>query len=170
MADGTYQVKVYTKQGGAEQVIANGGYQTVESGGQVDVESGGHIDLESGGYISVADGGYIQLPVVTDTTAAALDSAGISLIATTSVKRIFQLGAPAAGNEKYIVADIAASTSWASVTSTGANANARFTLSGASTHKQVRFAATGVVHLVGRSSTLWVVVAKTTGATGQASH
>ena len=170
MADGTYQVKVYEKQGGAELVVASSGYITVESGGQVDVESGGHIDLESGGYISVADGGYIQLPVVTDTTAAALENSGVSVIKTTSVKRIFQLGAPAAGKEKYVVATVAAATSWASITSTGANANARFMLIGASTHKQVRMAATGVVHLVGQSSTLWIVVAKTTGASGQASH
>ena len=45
MADQTYQPKVYRKQGGSEQVIADGGKQTVESGGIVDFESGSALKL-----------------------------------------------------------------------------------------------------------------------------
>jgi len=58
MADANYdgQVKVYIKQEGEEQVIANGGKQTVESGGEVNVESGGRVDAESGGEIRLQDG------------------------------------------------------------------------------------------------------------------
>lgn len=40
MADGTYQPKVYRKQGGDEQVIASGGTVTVESGGEIDASAG----------------------------------------------------------------------------------------------------------------------------------
>lgn len=41
----TYQPKVYHKQGGDEQVIANGGKQTVESGGTVDVTTVGGLKV-----------------------------------------------------------------------------------------------------------------------------
>lgn len=170
MADGTYQVNVYEKQGGSELVVASSGYITVESGGQVDVESGGHIDLESGGYISVADGGYIQLPVVTDTTAAALENSGVSVIATTAEKRIYHLGVPVAGKEKFIIATVSGATAYASISSTAAAATATFLIDGASTHKQVRITASGAVHLIGQTSTLWVVVSESTGVSGQASH
>lgn len=45
MPDGTYQSKVYMKQGGDEQVITNGGKQTVESGGTVDVAAVGGLKV-----------------------------------------------------------------------------------------------------------------------------
>lgn len=38
MPDGTYQPKVYRKQGGDEMVVASGGLVTVESGGDVVVD------------------------------------------------------------------------------------------------------------------------------------
>lgn len=44
-ADATYGPKVYMKQGGDEQVIANGGTQTVESGGAIIVDSGGTLTV-----------------------------------------------------------------------------------------------------------------------------
>ena len=46
MSDSTYQPKIYRKQGGAEQVIADGGKQTVESGGVIEIESGGALKLD----------------------------------------------------------------------------------------------------------------------------
>jgi hypothetical protein len=45
MADGTYTTKVYTKQGGAEQVVASGGLITVESGGGIVVASGASLTV-----------------------------------------------------------------------------------------------------------------------------
>lgn len=45
-ADATYGPKVYMKQGGDEQVIANGGTQTVESGGTVNVQSGATFNID----------------------------------------------------------------------------------------------------------------------------
>ncbi len=45
MPDNTYQTKVYTKQGGDEQVIANGGKQTVESGGAVEIADVGGLKV-----------------------------------------------------------------------------------------------------------------------------
>jgi hypothetical protein len=45
MADPTYNIKVYTKQGGEEQVIASGGLQTVESGGTMTVAAGGQVNI-----------------------------------------------------------------------------------------------------------------------------
>ncbi len=45
MPDETYISKVYRKQGGDEQVIANGGKQTVESGGLIDVAAVGGLKV-----------------------------------------------------------------------------------------------------------------------------
>lgn len=45
MADTTYAPKVYRKQGGDEQVIADGGLQTVESGGTVSFASGSILNI-----------------------------------------------------------------------------------------------------------------------------
>lgn len=53
-ADSTYTTKVYHKQGGDEEVVADGGQITVESGGEIEIESGGIIDVESGGYFKIA--------------------------------------------------------------------------------------------------------------------
>lgn len=44
-ADATYGPKVYMKQGGDEQVIADGGTITVESGGAVTVDSGATVTI-----------------------------------------------------------------------------------------------------------------------------
>ena len=159
MADATYQPKVYRKQGGAEFVVANSGYMTVESGGQVDVESGGHIDIE--------DGGYIALPSATKTTAAALDTFGLSVLATTKEKRLYVLGAPVAGREKFITATVSGATAYASVTSTAAGAAFSVT---ATTAKQLRFVGIGTAHLIGKSTSRWAVVSMTTAVSGQASH
>ena len=48
MSDSTYQPKIYRKQGGAEQVIADGGKLIVESGGTIEVESGGALNIADG--------------------------------------------------------------------------------------------------------------------------
>lgn len=167
MADGTYQVKVYEKQGGAELVVASSGYITVESGGQIDVESGGQIDVESGGHIDIEDGGYIALPSATETTAAALDTFGLSVLATTKEKRLYVLGAPAAGREKFITATVSGATAYASVSSTAAGAAFSVT---ATTSNQLRFVGIGTVHLIGKSTSRWAVVSKSTTVSGQASH
>lgn len=53
-ADTTYTTKVYHKQGGDEEVVANGGQITVESGGEIEIESGGTIEVESGATLNVA--------------------------------------------------------------------------------------------------------------------
>jgi len=54
MVDSTYQTKVYTKQGGDELVVANGGTATVESGGVLNVEEGG--GLRRSGAVPAAAG------------------------------------------------------------------------------------------------------------------
>ncbi len=50
----SYEPKTYRKDGGNEQVIADGGKFTVESGGEAAVESGGSLDIESGGTLKIA--------------------------------------------------------------------------------------------------------------------
>lgn len=48
MPDGSYQPKVYRKQGGDELVVASGGKITVESGGEIEFASGGLATLPTG--------------------------------------------------------------------------------------------------------------------------
>lgn len=48
-----YNTKIYTKQGGAEQVIASGGKQTVESGGEVNFAAGAALKLAGTDYAAV---------------------------------------------------------------------------------------------------------------------
>lgn len=54
MADLSYVPKVYTKQGGATQVVASGGALNIESGATQTVESGGVLDVASGGALKLA--------------------------------------------------------------------------------------------------------------------
>jgi len=68
MADGSYQPKVYRKQGGAEFVVASSGAVTVESGGSVNLQSGGTVAVASGGYIPISSGGQIAIPVTSSTS------------------------------------------------------------------------------------------------------
>ena len=166
MADATYQPKVYTKQGAAEYVVASSGAVTVESGGQIDVESGGRIDIEDNGYIAIADGGYISEPVVTDTTAAALETSGVSLVQTTTAKRLYQLGAPTPGVRKIVYATVVGATGYASIASTGNP----FEVTGSSTHKYMRITANGGFEAIGRSTSRWFILSKSTGITGQDTH
>lgn len=74
-ADTTYQAKVYRKNGGAEQVIADGGKQTVESGGIVDFESGSSLKI-AGVEVTA---GAAQLNV------AAVPASGIEVVTATNV-------------------------------------------------------------------------------------
>lgn len=67
MADLSYVPKVYTKQGGATQVVA--------SGGALNVESGATQTVESGGVLNVASGGALQLAGVDVTTSLAANKA-----------------------------------------------------------------------------------------------
>lgn len=46
MADATYEPKVYKKDGGDTQVVANGGKQEIESGGETDYQSGASLKLD----------------------------------------------------------------------------------------------------------------------------
>lgn len=63
MSDGTYQPKVYRKQGAEEMVVANGGKITVESGGTIEIESGGALTISDGTLelpdIAVAQGSIL---------------------------------------------------------------------------------------------------------------
>ena len=57
MADTTYiNQAVYMKQGGDEQVIADGGLTTVESGGKITAESGGEFEGQSGASFDFQSG------------------------------------------------------------------------------------------------------------------
>lgn len=70
-ADTSYQAKVYHKQGGDEEVVADGGAITVESGGDINVEAGGAINN---------DGIYTATPVTLTYT----EGTGFSIAATDS--------------------------------------------------------------------------------------
>ncbi len=60
-----YNVKVYKKQGGEEQVIADGGKQTVESGGEVDFENGSDFKLAG---VKVTSSAAALNALITNTT------------------------------------------------------------------------------------------------------
>jgi len=49
MADGTYQPKVYRKQGAEELIIADSGLLAVEPGGDIDIQAGGTFSMATGG-------------------------------------------------------------------------------------------------------------------------
>jgi len=68
MSDSTYQPKIYRKQGGAEQVIADGG--------KLIVESGGTIEVESGGIMSIIDGAFAVGDLALTTGSLILGAAG----------------------------------------------------------------------------------------------
>ncbi len=80
MADGSYQPKVYRKQGGDELVVASGGKITVESGGEIEVQSGGALDFVAGSVeradiVEDALQPYDVMPLVLGADMAALAAA-----------------------------------------------------------------------------------------------
>jgi hypothetical protein len=66
MPDQTYQTKVYTKQGGDELVVANGGKITVEAGGIIDASAG----------TAILGPGAVTLPKIDATGIKCLATAG----------------------------------------------------------------------------------------------
>lgn len=62
MADSTYvNQSVYHKQGGDEEVIADGGTLTVESGGKQILESGAELEVQSGSFFDLQGGAGLYL-------------------------------------------------------------------------------------------------------------
>lgn len=61
MADPTYQVKVYHRQGGDVVVVANGGKIEVESGGEIEQQSGAKETIQSGSEIEIQSGATLDL-------------------------------------------------------------------------------------------------------------
>jgi hypothetical protein len=73
-----YQPKVYRRQGGDEQVVADGGKITVESGGTIEIESGGILEIHDGA-LEAPDMALAQGSVLvgdSDGEAAALSAKG----------------------------------------------------------------------------------------------
>jgi len=71
-ADSTYTTKVYMKQGGDEQVVADGGAITVESGGAITFESGGTLTFARERSFTLPLTGFVNAhdasPIVVTTT------------------------------------------------------------------------------------------------------
>ena len=85
----TYNSKVYRKQGGNEQVIADGGYQTIESGG----------------YVNYQTGGYYKLPVQSlgsSQTATTVTNFGLTVLTGTTTGPVFAMAAPIVGLPKFV--------------------------------------------------------------------
>ncbi len=175
MADETYQPLVYRKQGSTEFVVASSGVLTVEdggvieveSGGQIDIASGGHIDLESGGYLSIADGGYIDLgSVSTEVADAALDPFGVHYLDGSS-SGLYTLPDPHPGSYVLLFTPGLTTGKEAEIASTAA----QFTRPNSTGSTGLLFGSsdsTGAnsaqfAFLVGLTTGLWHVVAKTTG-------
>jgi hypothetical protein len=78
MTDGTYQAKVYTKQGGNELVVASGGKITVEAGGSIDVSAG----TLTPGINAIADGAVTTAKLASGAaTLPKIDMTGITCLA-----------------------------------------------------------------------------------------
>jgi hypothetical protein len=78
MSDNTYDTKVYTKQGGAEFVVAGGGKITVEAGGTIDVSAG----TLTPGTTAIADGAVTTAKLASAAaTLPKIDTAGIKVLA-----------------------------------------------------------------------------------------
>jgi hypothetical protein len=137
MPDGTYQPAVYKRQGGNVQVVA------------------------SGGQILVEDGGTIAVPVVTETTAAALSNYGVSNVTrgtTATGANNYTMDAPVAGCVK-IINCLAANTSDC-VTISG-NTNVSYG-GGTGTPTTLKIIREGGVMLVGVSTAAWQIVGGST--------
>lgn len=148
MADATYQPKVYRTQGGNQIVVA--------STGNIKVESGGGIDLESGGQLRVADGAYLSVPVVTETTAAALSNYGVSVVTK---------GTTATGANTYTIdAPVAGAMKWLSVTAANSSehviiqANTNVTFDPAGSKDKLKIVAPGGVTLFGVTTSAYQLV------------
>jgi hypothetical protein len=130
MADNTYQVKVYNKQGGDELVVA------------------------SAGYINIEDGGYVKIPVVTEVTTANASNFGLSIIETTLEKRTYGLDAPAVGSVKHIHATIVNATGFACIGGSGLTIDVQGTA-----EQYLKFIGSGGVTLVADTTATYKVVA-----------
>lgn len=89
MADGTYQPKVYRKQGGDEWVVASGGKITVEDGGEIDMSR----------HVALADA---------NATIDAANSGKVHTIANVSADRTFTLPPAEEGLDFLFVAEVGA--------------------------------------------------------------
>ena len=144
MADGTYQPKVYEKQGGAELVVA----------------SSGKITVESGGYINVYDGGYIKLPVVTESTSANASDFGVSILASTGTKEKFGLDAGSKGEWKFVEVTVPQATGFVCLGSSSITINYRGT-----SEQYLKFSGDAGVTLVADTTSTWFVAGESsTGA------
>jgi hypothetical protein len=163
MADETYGPLVYMKQGAAELVVASSGIVTIESGGGLDIESGGDIDVASGGHVDIADGGYLVVPVVSDTSSAALSNFGVSVInVDSSAPTTFTIDAPIPGVVKHVYIDNGISASGIAYISAGVPIMS----SASSTNSFLRVdTLDSRVTLVGLGTTAWLMLSKSTGVT-----
>lgn len=86
MADASFNSKIYTKQGGAEQVTASGGTQTIE--GAINIESGGTFTAKAGSTIDLS-AGSVDLPagtvVLSDVADGILTGAKVEDVAANNV-------------------------------------------------------------------------------------
>lgn len=132
MPDNTYQPATYRKQGGNVFVIANGG------------------------ELSVEDGGKITVPVVTETTAAALSNYGVSIVTrgtTGTGANTYTMDAPVAGALKILSVTAANSSDHVLV-----SGNTNVTYDPAGTKDKLKIVAPGAVVLVGQSTSAWQLV------------
>jgi len=147
MADATYGPLVYMTAGGDEQVVA--------SGGAITVESGGNIVFPASGATSSASG---------STTLTEFAANGVSFITSSGDERKFSIAAPSAGAQKWIFAT-AGSTGMVQYVSAGSGVGFLTTGADSTAHMLVREGTTsgalaGYVHLVGKSTSRWVVMEK----------
>lgn len=189
MADASYGPLVYMKQGSTELVVASSGLATIEDGGALDVESGGQINVESGGHIDVESGGYIDVDGYIDvnssggyvshyvsgatssasgsTTLSILSNSGVSFITSSGDTRVLYLQAPVEGVDKKIYFTAGSTGTIIYIDAMGISTGTVFE----STNRYVVWegttggAAAGWLHLVGHSTSKWLVVSKTTDMT-----
>lgn len=176
---------VYMKQGSTELVIessgilsmdgamgvGSGGTIAVESGAEVNINSGAGLDVESGGDITVESGGKIVFPITGATSSASgsttlttLPADGLSFITSSGDTRLIYLTAPYKGAQKFI--KLTAGSTGTVIYLDAKTAGAYFMdATGTNTTKGLLVwegttngAAASIIHLVGYSTTKWMVV------------
>lgn len=99
-----YQPKVYRKQGGDEQVVADGGKITIESGGTLEIESGGILSIADGA-LEAPDMALASAKILVGNASGKAAAADMSGDATISNAGVVTIGAKKVTAAKTAIAD-----------------------------------------------------------------
>jgi hypothetical protein len=170
----SYNVPVYTKQGGKTFVIGSSGdielsgnmdiessaLLEVKSGGEIEVESGGEMEFLSGAVIDIQGGVKMQYPVerlTTATTGSAMARNGMTVLKSTKTAKTFTMATPVIGEHKWI-ACVNASTTGKITVKSGSSGRTFDGTNWILDFKKGSDAVPTIVHLVAETTARWIEV------------